>query len=149
MHTVTRFTALLSSFILVLAVGGCLAATTPGTKDSATKTAAKTSQRSSAAVSKSSQHAKESSAKSNKHVLSSAESLSGSIAFVGPSDKEVTLIGANGVPYDFQVNRKTNVDLAGQKIRASELGRENHKQATVRFLPTAQGNVAEDIEING
>jgi hypothetical protein len=82
-------------------------------------------------------------------VLAPAEELSGTIGFVGPSDKEVTLIGANGVPYDFQLSKATKVDFAGKEIRATELGQENHKQATIRFLPTVQGNLAKSVDISG
>ncbi|HZC22648.1 MAG TPA: hypothetical protein VE866_04855 [Candidatus Binatia bacterium] len=92
---------------------------------------------------------KSSSAKSTHDVLAPAEDLSGTISFIAPSDKEVTLTGANGTPYDFQLTRTTRIELAGRRIRETELVNEDHKRATVRFVPTGQGNLVQTLEING
>jgi hypothetical protein len=92
---------------------------------------------------------KKSAATNMNHVLASAEELSGRIAFIGPSGKEVTLMGANGIPYDFRLTSRSKIDVAGKKIGVDELAAENHKQATVRFLPTTRGNLAESLEISG
>jgi hypothetical protein len=149
MHKVTRLMVLLSSLALMLAVGGSSAATTSGSKGAAAKAVTKIPVKKSIPIQKrTAQQIKESSSKNANHVLASAEELSGTIAFVGPADKEVTLIGANGVPYDFQLTSKTKVDVAGRMIGATQLATENHKEATVRFLPTTRGNLAERLEIS-
>ena len=149
MHKMRSFVVLLSSFLLMLGLGVALGANTSASKKSPANTVSKSSAKSSPATDKSTAgHMKKSSRKSMSHVLASVEELSGTIAFIGRSDKEVTLLGTNGVPYDFQLTRKTRVDLAGQKIGATELLGENHKQATVRFLPTTRGNLAESFDIN-
>lgn len=144
MYKVTRFIVLFASFVLVLGVAGSLAATTSGSKDSS-KPVSKMSVKPSPAVHSATEHMKTS---STKGVLAPAEELSGSIAFIGRSDKEVTLVGANGVPYDFQLTRKTKVDLAGKKIGATELAGQEQKQATIWFLPTSRGNLAESVNIS-
>jgi hypothetical protein len=147
MRSLRIFLVLLCSFVLLPAVGVSLAAN--ASKKSSTKPTSKMSTTNTTAQNKTAPPATKPSAKSPDHVLASAEQLSGTIGFVGPSDKEVTLIGANGVPYDFELNRTTKVDLAGKKIRATELAQEIHKEATIRFLPTAQGNLAKSVDISG
>jgi hypothetical protein len=132
MPKVATFTVLFSSFVLTMAVCSFAASTS---KESANKAATEMS--------------KSSSAKSVHDVLASAEDLGGAISFIAPSDKEVTLMGANGTPYDFRITPTTKIDLAGRKINETELANENHKQATVHFLPTRQGNLAERLEIAG
>jgi hypothetical protein len=147
MYKVTRFIALFASFVLTFGVAGSLAAATSRSKDSS-KTVSKMSVKPSPAAHSTTEHMKTSSIRGMNHVLASAEELSGTIAFIGPSDKEVTLVGANGIPYDFQLTRKTKVELAGKKIGATEFTGENHKEATIRFLPTSRGNMAESVNIS-
>jgi hypothetical protein len=113
----------------MLAVGLCVATPRSGASDSAAKTNTRAT------------------AKKMGYVLAPAENLSGTIMMVGPSDKEVTLVGSNGVPYDFQLTRKTKVELANQKIGVDALAGELNKQATVHFVPTSEGNLAESIQI--
>ena len=141
MHRVTSVLPILFAFILT-AVGISLAATTSGSEGS---TNTKATMRTNANQSKSNASQAKPSAKNV--VLASPEKLKGTISFVDPSDKEVTLVGSNGVPYDFTVNKKTQLDLADHKIGRNELSDESHKQATVRFVPRADGNLAERIQI--
>jgi hypothetical protein len=148
MRSLRIFLVFLCSFVLP-AVGVSLAANASFSKKSSTKPTSKMAAKNNTAQKKAAQPAKKSSAKNKEHALASAEELSGTIGFVGPSDKEITLIGANGVPYDFQLSRTTKVDLAGKKIGATGLVQESHKRATIRFLPTAQGNLAKSVDISG
>lgn len=92
------------------------------------------------------QHAASHTTKS--HALASAEDLTGTISLVSPADKTLTLLGANGVPYDFQVTKKTQVELGDKSIAANELASEEHEQATIHFVPTSRGNLAESIRIS-
>jgi len=140
MRRFTRLMALFSSLVLIL-VGGPLAATASNAKTTTTKAVSK------ASAKKTMNETKQSSKKGTSDVLAPPEELNGTISFVGPSDKEVTVLGANGVPYDFDLTKRTRVDLSNQKIAANTLPNQNHKQATVRFVPTARGNVAESIQI--
>ncbi|MFZ0276884.1 MAG: hypothetical protein WA254_06415 [Candidatus Sulfotelmatobacter sp.] len=148
MNKVSKLVSMLFTFLLMLAVGMCLAAAAPAAKDSTTKnttTAIKTKPSASKTAVKS---AAKSSAREMRHVLASAEDLSGTISMVDPTDKEVTLVGSNGVPYDFRVTTKTLVEMSTNKIRTSELASEDHKQATVHFVPMSNGNLAERIQIS-
>jgi hypothetical protein len=148
MRKITRLGSLLFSVVLMLAVGLSLAATAPGSQGSTTKTHTQATAGSRAVTpEKHTKSMRKPGAEKMGHALASAEDLSGTITMVGPSDKEVTLIGSNGVPYDFQLTKKTEVELANQKIEANTLGGELYKQATVHFVPTSDGNLAETIEI--
>ncbi len=90
-----------------------------------------------------------SSARKTEHVLAPPKILvSGTITVVDPTDKEVTLIGSNGIPYDFKLTKKTQLELSNSKIGMNELASESHKQATVHFVPRADGNLPESIQIN-
>jgi len=150
MHRVTRVLPMLFAFVLMLAVGVSLAASTPGSKDSTTKTTNnKATMKTSAAASKSAMKSPAKSSSRNRgHVLASAENLSGTITVVDPTDKEVTLVGSNGVPYDFKLSKKTQVELSNNKIGMNELAGESHKQATIHFVPRSDGNLAESIQIS-
>jgi hypothetical protein len=149
MHSLRAVLVLLSSFVLLPAVGVSLAANASSSTKASIKPTSKMAIDNATAQKKAVEPATKPSPKNSEHVLASAEEISGTIGFVGPSNKEVTLIGANGVPYDFQLTRRTEVGLAGGTINASELAQESHKQATIRFLPTAQGNLAQSVDISG
>jgi ABC-type oligopeptide transport system substrate-binding subunit len=146
MYKLTRLVPLLFAFVLMLALGLSLAAAAPASKDSTTnKTTNTMKTKPSASAVKSTA---KSSASKSRHVLASAEDLSGTITRVDPSDREVTLIGSNGVPYDFKVNQKTMVELSSHKIGMNELASESQKQATIHFVPRSDGNLAQSIRIS-
>jgi hypothetical protein len=149
MHTLTRIVPPLLSFVLMFAVGICLASPIPGAKANTTKTSTETTKNSPAISNGTAQSMSKATVKRKSDVLASAEDLSGTITVVDPSDKEVTLVGSNGVPYDFDLTRKTRVELSDKKIGANQLATETHKQATVHFVPTSHGNLADDIQISG
>jgi hypothetical protein len=147
MARASRIVSLLA-FVLILAVGVSLSATASASSNSATRTTNKTTAKSKTATSKKAANTmKESHAKKMSHVLASAEDLSGTVSAVNSSGREVTLVGSNGVPYDFELTRRTRVELSNQKIGMDELASESHKQATVHFVPTSRGNLAERVQI--
>jgi len=117
---------------LTLAVGVSLAAPAPGSKDTNKTTTEATTKTKPAASKIAAKSAAKSPAKGTSHVLASAEDLSGTIAAVDPTDKEVTLIGSNGIPYDFRLTKKTQVEVSDKRIGMNELANESHKQATIR-----------------
>lgn len=132
------------AFALLFAVGTCVASPALETRTSAATTTTETANHSTTSSS-----TPKATAKKIDHVLASAEDLSGAITAVDASGKEVTLVGSNGVPYDFDLGKATRVELSGQKIALSQLAGETNKQATVHFVPTAQGNLADSIQISG
>jgi hypothetical protein len=134
----------LLSFVLMFAVGVCLASTGPGSKTSTTKTNTQTASKADSAT----KPTIKAPAKKMSHVLASAEDLSGTITVVDASERELTLIGPNGVPYDFDLTRKTRVELSNNQIGVKELANESHQQATIHFVPTSHGNLAESINIS-
>lgn len=131
MRKVISFVSLLLSFVLMLAVGLSTAATATGSKHSTTGTNVPVT------------------ANEMKHVLAPPEALSGTITMVDPANNEVTLVGSNGVPYDFQLTRKTELKLANQRIGLSALAGELYKQATIHFVPTSDGNLVASIQVGG
>jgi hypothetical protein len=157
MHKVTGIIPLLLSFVLMFAVGICLASQAPASKNTAnktttTKTTTKTAKKSSATTHKGTAKTPakstiKTSTKETGHNLASAEDLSGTITSVDPSDKEVTVTGSNGVPYDFDLTHSTRVELSNKPIATTELASESHRQATIHFVPTSQGNMARSIQI--
>jgi hypothetical protein len=136
-----RLIAPLFAFVLTLAVGVTLAAENAGS----TSSTAKTPNHTTTGKNTMKPAAKSSVKKGSSQVLASAEDLSGTITRIGASDKEVTLIGSNGVPYDFKVISKTRVKVANKEIPAPDLANEINKPATVHFIPEANGNLAETI----
>jgi len=147
MHKLTRIVPSLCSFVLMFAVGICLASPASGAKTTTTKTGNETT-KSSPAIRKTENPKSKTTAKMRSDVLASAEDLSGTITVVDPSDKEVTLVGSNGVVYDFDLTRRTRVELSDKTIGANQLAAETHKQATVHFVPTSRGNMADSIQIS-
>ncbi|HTW56880.1 MAG TPA: hypothetical protein VMD99_01990 [Terriglobales bacterium] len=141
--------ALLFSFALMLPLYAVANASSNAknsmSKTAATKTDTKTPAKSSTAENTPAKHTAKSTA--HTHALASAEDLSGTITAIGRSGKEVTLIGSNGIPYDFDLTRQTRLELSNQKAALSQLSGETNKQATVHFVPTSRGNVAKSIQI--
>jgi hypothetical protein len=136
------------AFALVFAVASSVASPALETKTSTPKSTTETANHS-ATSNSTAKSTPKATAKKQNHALASAEELSGAITAVDPSDKEVTLVGSNGVPYDFDLGKTTRVELSGQKIAASQIAGETNKQATVHFVPTARGNLADSIQISG
>lgn len=150
MRRITKLLPILLAFVLALAIGVSLAATSSASKTSTTRnTATKPNQNRTAKTGKA-EHMKKSTKKTpakKSDVLASAENLSGTISYINPTTKEVTLIGSNGVPYDFQWTGKTRVETANQKLAKNQLSNEDHKDASIHFVPTARGNMAQNIQI--
>ena len=146
MSKITRLVPALLAFVLVLAVGLSFASA-PATKDSKTKNT--TNAMKAKPPAKTAVKSKvESPARKTTHVLASAEDLSGTITMVGPNDKEITVVGSNGIPYDFKLTNKTLLELSNSKIPMNELASESQKQATIRFVPRSDGNLAQSIQIS-
>jgi hypothetical protein len=129
-----RFRALLLAFVLVFAVGISLAKTSGSA--SASQTAPKAMHLQAKA-----EHSKKG------IVLATPENLSGTIAAIYPSDKVISVVGSNGVPYDFRVNRRTRMEMANQKITLAELKNDLRDHATIHFVPQSNGNIARTIQI--
>jgi hypothetical protein len=141
-----RFTSLLFSFALMLALPAFAAPSQNSKNPAANSTNAKAT---TMAANKTANNSKTLHTKKRaSDVLARAENLSGTISTIGPSGEEVTLVGSNGVPYDFDLTHNTKIEAANHKIPAGQLSSETHKQATVHFLPTARGNMAETIQIS-
>jgi hypothetical protein len=129
-----RFRVLLFAFVLAFAVGVCAA------KTSSSVPASKTAPQA--------MHQKAKADHSQKSlVLAAPENLSGTIAAVYPSDNVISVVGTNGVSYDFRVTKKTQIERANQKVSLAELKNDLHDPASIHFVPQANGNRAETIQI--
>jgi hypothetical protein len=49
--------------------------------------------------------------------------------------------------FGFKVTGATRIKVAGKKAKLDELASQTNKAASVKFLPTRSGNVAQSIEI--
>jgi hypothetical protein len=91
MHSLRVFLVLLCSFALLPAVGVSLAANASSSTKALIKPTSKMAVENATVQKKTVQPATKPSPKNWEHVLASAEEISGTIGFVGPSNKEVTL----------------------------------------------------------
>jgi len=149
MHKITRLVPTLCTFVLMLAVGVSFGVPASGSNNPTSKATSKAVTKAKPSANKSAMKSTENqSAMRANHVLAAAEDLSGTITMIAPTDKEITLVGSNGVPYDFELTKRTKVELANKKIGMNELASESHKQATIHFVPRSDGNLAASIQIN-
>jgi hypothetical protein len=79
-------------------------------------------------------------------VLGEAEELSGTIQSVDVTASKVTVTSA-GVPYVFQLTKKTKIEINGQKGDLEALSKAVDQKASVRFVPRSDGNMADHIEV--
>jgi hypothetical protein len=150
MKNITKLVPMRFACVLMMAVGILLGVPALGANNSATNTTAK-------AVTKSKPAPGENAMKSmtqpatekTNHALAPAEDLSGTISMIDATNKEITVIGSNGVPYDFELTKKTQVQLTNKTIELNELASESNKQATIHFIPRSDGNLAKSIRISG
>jgi ABC-type amino acid transport substrate-binding protein len=90
---------------------------------------------------------KKAAAEKPKGVLAKAETISGTLQIVAADKKIVVLTDSAGTPFNFKVSGATRIKVAGKKAKLAELASQMHKAASVKFLPTRSGNVAQSIEI--
>jgi hypothetical protein len=76
-----------------------------------------------------------------------AETISGTLQMVAADQKIVVLTDSAGTPFNFKVTGATRIKVAGKKAKLDELTSQTNKTASVKFLPTRSGNVAQSIEI--
>jgi hypothetical protein len=79
-------------------------------------------------------------------VLGEAEEISGTIKSVDVAESKVTITLA-GIPYVFQVTKKTKVEINGQKGDLEALSKAVDQNASIRFVPRSDGNLAEHIAV--
>jgi hypothetical protein len=79
--------------------------------------------------------------------LAKAETISGTLRMVAADKKIVILNDSAGTPFNFKVTGATRIKVAGKKAKLDELASQINKAASVKFLPTRSGNVAQSIEI--
>jgi len=77
-----------------------------------------------------------------------AETISGTLQTVVADKKIVILTDSAGTPFNFKVTGATRIKVAGKKAKLDDLASQTSKGASVKFLPTRSGNVAQTIEIS-
>jgi ABC-type amino acid transport substrate-binding protein len=90
---------------------------------------------------------KKAAAEKPKAELAKAETISGTLQMVAADKKIVVLADSAGTPFDFKVTGATRIKVGGKKAKLDDLASETNKAASVKFLPTRSGNVAQSIEI--
>jgi ABC-type amino acid transport substrate-binding protein len=91
--------------------------------------------------------AKKAAVEKPKAELAKAETISGTLRMVAADKKIVVLTDSAGTPFDFKVTGATRIKVAGKKAKLDELASQTNKAASVKFLPTRSGNVAQSIEV--
>ena len=79
-------------------------------------------------------------------VLGEAEEISGTIQSVDVTASKVTATAA-GIPYVFQLTKKTMIEINGEKGDLEALSKAVDQKASIRFVPHADGNIANHIEV--
>jgi hypothetical protein len=79
--------------------------------------------------------------------LGPAEVLSGTIALLDTQQKLLAIRTSAGVTYSFSITPSTRIMSGSQRIDLAQLAASEHKPATVKFVPTRNGNVAKSIDI--
>jgi hypothetical protein len=87
------------------------------------------------------------------YTLAKQESLRGTLAGIYPRAQEketvISLRGANGVPYDFQVTPSTRILIGHKRATPEMLAQQLHKPVSVEFVPRSDGNIAQRIHVSG
>jgi len=83
-----------------------------------------------------------------KAAFAKAETISGTLQMVVAEKKIVILADSAGTPFNFKVTGATRIKVAGKKAKLNDLASQTSKTASVKFLPTRSGNVAQTIEIS-
>jgi hypothetical protein len=78
--------------------------------------------------------------------LGKAEEISGTILSVDVTASKVTVTSA-GIPYVFQLTKKTKIDINGEKGDLETLSKAVDQKASVRFVPRSDGNMADHVEV--
>jgi cyclopropane fatty-acyl-phospholipid synthase-like methyltransferase len=75
--------------------------------------------------------------------------IKGSILDIGCGTGENSLYfaGLTGLGAKLMVTSATRIKVGGKKTKLDELASQMNKAASVKFLPTRSGNVAQSIEI--
>jgi len=77
-----------------------------------------------------------------------AETISGTLQTVVADKKIVILTDSAGTPFNFKITGATRIKVGGKKAKLDDLASQTSKGASVKFLPTRAGNVAQTIEIS-
>jgi outer membrane lipoprotein-sorting protein len=91
---------------------------------------------------------KEAAAEKPKAEFAKAETISGTLQMVVTDKKILVLTDSSGTPFNFKVTGATRIKVAGKKAKLDELTSQTNKAASVKFLPTRSGNVAQSVEIS-
>jgi hypothetical protein len=76
-----------------------------------------------------------------------AETLSATIKVVDVEKKLLFVRASDGVSYSFIVGPSTRISLGAQRIKLADLPLHADKGASVKFVPTRRGNIAQSIDI--
>lgn len=78
-----------------------------------------------------------------------AETLSGKIVMVDPSQKLIVVKAADGVTFDMVATGATHIEAGSRAITLENLRQYQNKPVSIKFVPERRGDVAESIRISG
>lgn len=76
------------------------------------------------------------------------ETIEGMLSMVVTEQKLVVVTSSEGVPYNFQLTKKTKIEIGGIASSFDDLAGHIHGQATVTFVPRRNGNMAQSIVVS-
>jgi hypothetical protein len=101
------------------------------------------------AIARDSAAAKDQNAQAEARQAWPAETLSGTISMVDPSQHILVVTDHNGVPFDIVVGRSTRIESGHQRLTLSELSPDINQSVTVRYVPERRGDIARTVNLNG
>ena len=76
------------------------------------------------------------------------ETIQGTISMIAVDQKLAVVTTAGGVPYDFTVTGKTQIQIAGSRSSFNNLAEQVQKEATVTFIARPNGDIAQNITVS-
>jgi hypothetical protein len=76
-----------------------------------------------------------------------AETLSGRIMSVDPTNNIVVVKTSDGIPFDFDLTRHTSIKSGDHSVAMKDLSADVNKNVSVTFKPEQRGDVAESMRI--
>ena len=76
-----------------------------------------------------------------------AETLSGKIVSVDQTHNMVVVKTSDGIPFDFDITRHTQIKAGSQSVATKDLSSDVNKNVSVTFKPERRGDVAESMRI--
>ena len=76
-----------------------------------------------------------------------AETLTGKIIMVDPSQHLLVVQDGGGIPYDLTVTAATHIRSGSQSLKLSDLNDDVNQQVSLKYVPERRGDVARSVTV--